>query len=369
MNVSCVDTLSRDQAQEVESVARHLRYGVNLTASWLLSYTQHYSHFYKPFTLQLRGSKNRNLQGAIPLCIREIRGTRFFTIRQVVPAGFGPSDFHDLAYGPEHLEQLTSCFAQWLVNQSGTWDRLFLPYIPSSSRTWPALLAALRSKGFDVQSGSAKAFYKVDTTGDWQTYERDYLQRKCSGLKTARNRLLRENVSLTWEPISLSSKDHFSRFIRLYGQRRQSLAQANAIEKDQAFLSFLKDVALQFEQQGRLRFTALRDSQDVWAYALDWFHNGIWFSFMPVFDDRFKSFGPGKLLISEILKHAFHNPDVAEYNFMRGGSSYKTQFATASEEYCNIEVKNHLSHRERLLRFATRFASVRDRLLRRTSAN
>jgi hypothetical protein len=70
------------------------------------------------------------------------------------------------------------------------------------------------------------------------------------------------------------------------------------------------------------------------------------------------------MLLYETIKQAFEDPEIVEFNFMRGESSYKTQFTDRSEHFVSLQVTNPRSLRRRGTQIASQLTNLRDTIRR-----
>jgi CelD/BcsL family acetyltransferase involved in cellulose biosynthesis len=356
------------RANEWDELATQTPHGIHLQLAWLQAYKRSYLNpvkqpGHRSLILEARDPVSRRLIGAIPLQMAQTRGTRFLPLRCVRPFANGPSDFFDLLAVPEQRPQLIEAFAVWLKQQSSQWDQLQLDLIPSSSENWRLLVDALQAIGYAPTVTTDRRFLKLDTTASWQDYYTGYLLKHFADFKTVHNRMKTDGVSPRVEILYSGIAPHLHRVLEHYRQRRDAKAQPDPFD-DPSFGTFIDAVLPAYERLGCVAFSRLFAGDDVWAYSLDWLHRGVWYYYLPAFDERFKRYAPGKLLLYEVIKRAFENPNIQEFNFMRGESRYKRQFASESEAYMSISLCNPKSMRIKVIRLASWLCGQRDTLYR-----
>lgn len=65
---------------------------------------------------------------------------------------------------------------------------------------------------------------------------------------------------------------------------------------------------------------------DVISQHIGFIHNSELYYYMPIFDRKYSSYSPGKLLLCELIEYCKEN-NVSYFNFLRGGESYKWSWA------------------------------------------
>ena len=64
---------------------------------------------------------------------------------------------------------------------------------------------------------------------------------------------------------------------------------------------------------------------------------------MPTFIDDFKKYSPGSILLNELIKTAFEDTNISEFNFMRLEADYKKWWNPEKKNYLDISFENHRS--------------------------
>lgn len=67
-------------------------------------------------------------------------------------------------------------------------------------------------------------------------------------------------------------------------------------------------------------------NSDVISQHVGFIHNSELYYYMPIFDREYSSYSPGKLLLCELIQYCKEN-NVSYFNFLRGGESYKWNWA------------------------------------------
>jgi len=348
-------------ADELDGLPAGGRYRVHLGSSWLTSYVEEFRASERTRVIEVREPSSGRLTGALPLQLQSVRGTRAWSLRRLVPLASGPSDFFDTLALPGRIGDVAEAIARCLWETRLSWDELVLDLIPHSSPYWEPLARALEGRGLVPIIATDRGFFKVDTTGSFD----DYHQKKMIvTYSKVRNRMRRDGVEPRLEVVRSGINDTLDGLLHLYHKRRAHKDQRNCFVNSSPMEAFVRKVVGEYEDRGWVVLSLLRNGEDVWAYALDWLRDGVWFGYMMAFDERFKRYSPGKLLLWEQIKRAFESEDIREFNFMRGESGYKSEFAYEREPYVSMTVHNPWSPRLRATQLATRLCEIRDRYCR-----
>lgn len=340
----------------------HLKYGVHSTNTWFYAFVENFDRQKRALILDVTDKATSEWLGTLPLDVEIMGGTHYWSHRRLVTLGKGISDFFPIPCQMGKERDVSLGLIDWLDRHSVNWDLLHLDLIPESSAGWREFVDALNGSGFSPQVTKERRFYKIDTDASWDEYEINFLHPKLADLRNRKNRMTRAGIQPEVRLVERGILAHFENFLSLYRQRRETSRQPNVFETYPAMQSFLEAVIRDYEKRGWVRLSMLLSGETVMAYQLDWLHNGVWYHYMPAFDEHFAEYSPGKMLLYETIKMAFADPNIHEFNFMRGESTYKTQFANQSEAFISIDMENPRSLRLKATRLATHLVDWRDRI-------
>ena len=335
-----------------------LKHAIHQTPEWLTTY----SEYFQPEVLSILLPHHNSYYKKLYFQINHSPCTRFLSMREIVPLAEGPSDFFDIPclYGYE--EEAANTIANWLVEHSELWDSMKLGLIPESSPSWKPLVNALSAQGFSPVVGRSEVFYYLDTSGSWEEYANIYWRRKKRLMKKF-HRVERDGYKLEFITIRENVNNYLNVLFNLYAKRRESKDQYNTFA-DPTWQSFLYAVIQKFEENNMVNIMLIKDqNQEIWAIDLNWFMNNIEYGYSFAFNEKFKKYSPGKILVYNILKDAFLDPAISEFNFMRGGSVYKSEFTNQYESYISIEIQNPHSFRIILQKLVNIIIDIRKRIL------
>jgi CelD/BcsL family acetyltransferase involved in cellulose biosynthesis len=353
-----------DRLLELEGLSESTRYRIHVTSDWLARYIEYFQTHNSAFLLEIRDMASEKLVGALPLEIQEVRNERGWKIRQLGPLAGGQSDFIPFLCLPGREKEFARGIVDWLAGHRQGWDSLRMNVIPQSSAGWAEFVQALGGAGFSPKVSQDRFFYKVDTDGRWEDYEKNFLHRRMDTVRNLTNQLTRDCGGKEVRILERGIGDHLDELMAWYRQRRKATEQKDAFENYPEKLGFLRSVIRDYEPKGRARLSMLLGGGEVLAYQLDWVDRGIWYYYMPAFNERFAKYSPSKILLYETMRMAFDDPKIHEFNFMRGEEPYKAQFANAKEAFISIRVSNPRSFRSTAIAFLSRLAALRDRIVR-----
>jgi len=365
VDFSCTRVSLTDLPQvlrEADSILVQLPYPVHQLSEWYLTYIDVLGLADVAYVLQVRNQRDL-LVGMLALEVRFKRGTRFWNLREFVPLSRGPQDFFGVIAVPGYEVEVAKAIARWLVDNCLIWEQLRLDYIPECSKAWLPLVEALERYGFGVQVTKDRYFLKIDTTQDWNAYYREFLHPRTADLRNRKNRLVKHGFSASVVDIKQGIAHYLDELFAHYDARRTKLGQKYATASP-IMKQFVREVVAKYEDRGNVILSLLVEEklQDVLAYQLDWVFQGIRYHWKPTFNEKYSEYSPSKILLLETIRQCFQDPSIREFNFMRGESQYKNQFANHQEPFVSISVTNHRSVRLKGQNIAKLLAGLRSTL-------
>ncbi len=339
---------------EFDSISElNLEHYVQMNSKWLRSYISSYLEPTQVFILGVYD--NSKLLGCLPMQIEEHRATRFWNYRILTILGNGPTDFYDIPIAKGFEESICLLFVKYL-KRSKAWDKLSLKNIPISSDSFTWFKKSLELVKLDFKETTPNGYFWVDTYDlSWEAYEKEIFNPKNKDLLKSERRLQREKIILNVKTFTEDIYSHVIGNLNLYEQRRNSLRQKNTyltVERKK----FLRMATALYEKEKSVSLTTLNDeTNEVWAFQLDWLVNGVRYHWNHAYNENYKRFSPGKLLLKLIMKDSFKDPNILACNHMRGLSKYKGKLVDNEALLGCISLNNPKSFRYKLTILISQF--------------
>jgi CelD/BcsL family acetyltransferase involved in cellulose biosynthesis len=336
---------------EIDEIARCLPYAVHQRAAWYRNYIEAFQIEKQVQILRVAHPRGEPI-GFLPLQIEKSQG-RLRKLRQFVPLAKGPSDFVNLLVHPSCETQFAQAVVYWLKQHSRSWEHLYLPYIPALSPAWKPLAETLEAGRFEVSIDPCRYSLEVDTTGSWDEYYHSFYKKHNEAFIRKIRQLKRCNMYPELITIRHNIQEYLPKLLPFYDQRRNALHQKNPYKQTLARRQFFEHILDDYEAMAAVELNLLMDrDQCVWAYVLDWLHQGTRFHYMTAFNEEFKQYSPGKLIFYEILKQSFADPKISRCNWCRGEDDYKSHMGNVHQPYVCLTITNPRSFRLRRLLFS-----------------
>ena len=318
------------------------RFTVQLNSIWLSNFIKY--HFTNDQEVYIVAIYQKNkLVGCLPLQLSKVKATKFYSFNDLRILGYGPTDFYDLPIQKEGFDEIIKELVNFLIIDS-SWDHLILSEIPENTQSYHQFLDEFKSRNYKVKKEKRNGFQYIKTSGDWDDYNEKQFKPKNKDLAKSERRILRNEYELKFTSYNENVYEHLLKNIDLYAQRRESLGQLNNYETDN-LKNFLKNIIDQYEQKKMVELTVLKANNEVWAFQLDWLNNNTRFHWNHAYNEDYKRYSPGKIILKELMRRSFNSSSIEACNHMRGLSSYKDKFTENKEYLLFSKIENRKSFR------------------------
>ena len=236
------------------------------------------------------------------------------------------SEYLDLITISGRESELLSLFIQYINQNNNLWDVLLINDITEDSPT--------------VKFFSDKAnFYKNNilkrrsTINPYihlpKTIEEFYQKlgsKRRSDVKVKSNKLAAEHQVSYHEIID---KESLGKCFEIFVNLHQTLWNERGfpgVFKRESFLNFHRAIAERFFEHGWLKLFFLNIDNNPAAALYGFQYRDKFYYYQSGFNPKWKIYGIGKLLLTKTITEAI-NTNLQEYDFLRGGAQYKSQFA------------------------------------------
>lgn len=334
-----------------ELVDKTCEFTVHLNSIWLSNYIKYY---FEPgqSTWILAAYDQDELVGCLPLQATEKRATRYYDFTELQILGFGPTDFFDIPVAEENREEILSHLVGFLKKDK-TWDKLILTSLPEHSINLKYFIEALEKEKLEHEIDDPNGFAYVATKDDWEGFLKTEFNPKNKDLAKSERRVAKQGYQLKFNAYRENVYQELLKNIDLYAQRRESLGQFNNYETDN-LKQFLKNIIEAYEAKKMVELTVLEADGETWAFQLDWIRNKTRYHWNHAYNEEYKRYSPGKLILKEVMKESFHDPNIDYCNHMRGLSSYKDKFTTEKQMLKRIKIENPSSKKIKLTRLVSK---------------
>jgi hypothetical protein len=316
---------------------------VQFKSSWLKPYIKHQLKHGEPFILA--AYENKKLVGCLPLQKVRKKATRFWNYRQYEFLGSGPTDFFNIPVKDNSIDILEKLFSYFIKKTD--WDILKLSLLPFSDYPSEFITNFFSDDNkYLVNDNSDNGYSFQKTNGlNLKSFIEQEFKKKNKDLFKGERRLLNDDIILEVKSIRTNTFEKFIQHVDLYANRRETLGQYNYYE-DKDYRNFLEEVCGNYEASQSIEFSYLVTQENkVLAIQLDFIENNIRYHWNHAFNEDYKRYSPGKILLKELLFSDIRSTEIQETNHMRGLSSYKSKFTNQTNHFKNYTITNKKSFR------------------------
>lgn len=337
----------------------------NLSDECFLHNVQYKSAWFKPYIKNLlKGEvyiitvyEENELVGCLPLQKRKQRATRWWNYRVLDILGSGPTDFSEVLAKEQNREEILNLIFNHL-KENKNWDYLNLTLLPQYSDSQRLIEKTFSNVFFKLTKQGTTGFRYEKTVDNWETYYNEVFNAKNKDLSKGERRIQKDEIDYTFTIHTGNIFENFIAAVDLYATRRETLGQYNFYE-DKSYRAFLKEVCENYERFGGVAFTIMQDKEDKnMSIQLDFINKGIRYHWNHAFNEDYKRYSPGKILLKEILKNSFKDPNISACNHMRGLCGYKEAFTSYQEVLPSFKIERINSSRIKATRVVSKLLKL-----------
>ena len=314
-----------------DALQRSLDNHVFLTWEWLSSWWRFYGD--KRRFLLVTVSDGRKILAAAPLMSSRYR-LYGLELRKIEFIATPASDYHSFLL-TEKKPEYAKMMVEYADHVAPEWDCIELQEVPENSDT-AKILRPISKEPFKFREKILNPCPYVLLSSNFEDYFRSLGSNWRRNLRRWERRIRRDykmdfKICNDIETV----KDAMKTVFDLHQKRWQSRKQPGAFS-DQRFRDFHLDVARSLAKRGwlTLNFLTLNDEPVAAGYAFK--YSQKLFCYLSGFDPQYSEYEVGNLRHVYLIKYCIEN-GLKEYDFLRGGESYKSLWNTFMRR--NLEVR------------------------------
>lgn len=315
---------------------------VQLTPEWITSYFHSYIDNNKSISPLILVSQSNGKPNSILILQKRIKKINSFIQKRIIETySRGPIDFFRFIYNETITEEdIYMGLSNYLKKNKASWDEIDITEIPESKIDIDLFIKCFNKQGYKVEVKRPNGFYYVDTNSDWDSYYNEFIKPNNKDLLKDLRQISRKNIKLSVESINHNIYPKLKEILYLYEKRRNSLGQFNSYNTKER-QNFVQSVIELYEKKGWVELSLLKDNDNnIWAFQLDWMFNAIRYHWNHAYNEDFKKYSPGKILLYMLMERAFQRSEEIQCNHMRGLATYKNKLANRKEYLLQIKIIN-----------------------------
>lgn len=241
------------------------------------------------------------------------------------------SDYSDFLVDKE-VEGIIPIFMEYLNSASCRvkWDELSLSQIPEVSDTIIILSRYAERHNLPHRVEDQAICLSLMFSKDKENKEElvSLIQQKKS-IKQAEKKLSKFGKVILKQSASLYDMNQWLEYLFAQHIRHWVTETGKSIFMKEENKDFYRKLLQDMCNKGWLRFSLLLLDDKPIATHLGFLYDGLYYYYKPTFDDSYKEFSPGNVLLKRMIEDSV-DEDVKEFNFGRGGEAYKKRFTNQS---------------------------------------
>lgn len=313
---------------------------VFLTWEWIVTWWEHFGDGGRELVILLV-CEDDDIKGILPLYAeRVLLEDQWLSGRVLTLCGALDlfPDHLDLIARPADAGECLQAILQFLHWEYRKWDVLRVPMVASSAQIAARLQAGtMRARQFDFDVEPASIAFFVHIDGAFEDYLGSLNGKLRYNLRSRAKKLYAKH-DVRFVPVEREESAALDRLFALHRQRAASKGIASSLA-DARVYAFHQALAVRIRDQGWLSLRELRCEDAVIAASYNFDFVGRVFSYQKGFDPAWERFGPGSVLLSELIREAFAN-HMQEYNLLQGDEPYKGEWTQDYRVLSNVVIYN-----------------------------
>ncbi|MBF0478525.1 MAG: GNAT family N-acetyltransferase [Candidatus Omnitrophica bacterium] len=288
---------------------------------WVFTWWQHFHKDYELFILQV---KDQGQTVAIAPWMK-VRRHGFCMIEFI---GYDVSDFETVLCLPGKEEQALDAILKFLLTTGG-WDIMRLQKVKSGSRLFSALMnkSQMKARGycFKVHPHKEQSMV-INTTGTWAEHAKKIRPKLLADTRRCEKRLSElGTVSFDFKAQFAGDFPALLSTMRDWHMARLDDKNTRSFLTDKTMSAFLESVGKIFHDKQWLDISRLTVNSKAVAIHWGFSYKGLFYYYVPVFDQSYKAYSPSRILLSKLLMDSFGGK-VQLFDFMLGEEPYKMEW-------------------------------------------
>ena len=295
-----------------------------LTFEWLACWWKVFKKNKKLFILLVKEADE--IIGIAPLMISRV-GKFFSKLRIISFIGIKSSAYGDLIIKKNRGEALRA-ISRFLADRTLLWDVINLKQLPEDSPNLPFLKELGWDSKFLWEKRNAAPCFYIPLKDGWESYLANFSSKDRKNFRSHTKNLnkIGEVHFIHYEnngdeDVSKVMPTIIEIFNKRWGAKKKVSPLLLPEKKE-----FIEEVAKCFQKKNWLDLAILKCNGQIIAYMLGFCYNRKHWAWNTAFDPDFSKFGPGALILKEIIECAFKK-NFSEFDMLQGKHLYKSKWA------------------------------------------
>jgi CelD/BcsL family acetyltransferase involved in cellulose biosynthesis len=262
--------------------------------------------------------------------------TALLPVVRIAMSRTSPTNWHTPLFGVVARDEAAAAAAARALFATKA-AHISLSFLVAGDPAADAIRTAARETRYRLLERTLARPFVVDTEGGWEAYRRGRLGKELLGKLGRTRRRLEEVGRVTFEMTDGGDRidDLLSEIFRVEGsgwkgERRTAILSRPETQR------FYRDVATWARERGTLALSVLRLEGTVIAGEVAILDVGRHLGLKAGFDERFARFGPGMLLLHDVLREDFER-GIAVFDFLGDDADWKARWSTGRYELLRLQ--------------------------------
>jgi len=323
---------------------------IELTWEWQSTYWKHFNEHSRLFVLA--AWEAGSLVGLAPLLIRDTRKNGLKT-RVLEFIASSESNYQDFLYDRDRPDILQAIF-DFLMDNNGQWDVIYLRHIPGSSPTADLLSNGSISRLCLLKNESVKKTIRLEIDKSWEDYKRTISKSAMWRIRNRTKKLAKiGEISFLHCSNESEFEDYLKKFFELH-RKRWNNTDTPSNFNDKRYCNFYLDIIPALFPDKKIGLYVLNVGEDQAAMIFTFYTGEISLIQLVVYNPDYGKYSPSLIANHQFVEEAFGNGikvlDLGDY------FTYKETWAKDLQEKISLELYPRKALRSRLIYYITQSA-------------
>lgn len=302
---------------------------------WIDTWLKHFGADYEPLILCVY--KDGAVAGYMPLAFRKETSTG---IPARVLEFCGSSEV-----APDHLDIICR------QDEAAPCLKAVFEFLSAEFKSWDVLEASLLTEGgnvleflrgdlpFDIELKQTTVAPYIDLAPGFENYMKNFDSKQRYNIRS-RQKKLYDQFSFSYAACGPSEMEEGLRALFHLHEIRANRKNITTTFKGQRLFDFHRELMEKLSRNGSLWLRFIRNKEEIISALYGFSCGGHFFYYQIGINPDWERFGPGSVLIYEVIKEAF-SKNCREFDFLRGSEEYKSSWTGTSRPLYRAKVYNN----------------------------
>lgn len=305
------------------------------TWEWIYTWWEHFGRDYEPVILFVY--KDAGLVGILPLAYHKTKNG-ILNSRKLIYCGSNElyPDHLDIICAKEDADDCLNAIFEFFSSEYKDWDVLNISLFSEDSSLLHFLNRNILYFASEIRQASVAPY--IVLSGSFEEYISRFDKKQRYNLRSRRKKLYEQYGFKYVSSEPLQEQEGLKTLFALHEKRAKRKNIVSSFS-GKNIINFHNTLVQRINKNGWLSLRFLRNKNELIAVSYNFIFGGTVFSYQKGLDPAWEHYGPGTVILCELINEAFSNGNI-EYNLLHGGEEYKNQWTKSQRQLFTVNIYN-----------------------------